>query len=162
MVKRIVRAVKGLVAQHDVAQGATEAGIFDHSKRWTDGLASMTVVRLVVWVAIAAFAYQGVLSDAFKLTEWMDDHQFYSWEESDRMTLLRWGQLPAWNPYWCGGTVGAAAPEDPFFGPDFLLRIVFAIGYMNFFAAGGLLVLLLTRRDTLASFVALSGDAAVG
>jgi len=32
-----------------------------------------------VWVAIAAWIYQGILSDPFKLTDWMDDHQFYAW-----------------------------------------------------------------------------------
>lgn len=103
--------------------------LFERTKRWTDGVASITVVRLIVWIAIAAAIYQGVLSDAFKATDWMDDHQFMSWEESDRMTLLRWGQLPQWNPYWCGGTVGAAAPEDPFFGPDFLLRLAFGVSH---------------------------------
>ena len=99
------------------------------TRRWTDRLASMTVVRLVVWVAIAAWVYQGILSDPFKLTDWMDDHQFYSWEQSDRMTLLRWGQLPAWNPYWCGGTPGIAAPEDSFLSPDFLLRLVYGVSH---------------------------------
>jgi hypothetical protein len=99
------------------------------TKRWTDRVASMTVVRLVVWVAIAAWVYQGILSDPFKLADWMDDHQFYAWEESDRMTLLRWGQLPAWNPYWCGGTAGIAAPEDSFLSPDFLLRLVWGVAH---------------------------------
>lgn len=127
MLKRIAYAVKRFVAQQDPP--SPSPGMFESTQRWTDSLASMTVVRLAVWVAIAAFAYQGVLTDAFKMTEWMDDHQFHSWEESDRMTLLRWGQLPAWNPYWCGGTVGAAAPEDPFFGPDFLLRILFGVAH---------------------------------
>jgi hypothetical protein len=129
VVKRIWGGLKRIALQQDTPALADEAPLFDHTVRWTDRLVSLTVLRLVVWVAVAAFVYQGVLSDAFKLTDWMDDHQFYSWEESDRMTLLRWHQLPAWNPYWCGGTVGAAAPEDPFFGPDFLLRIVFGVAH---------------------------------
>jgi hypothetical protein len=120
-------ALKRLATLHDAPGAPANASVFERTTRWTDGLASMTVLRLVVWVAIAAYTYQGVTSDAWKLTDWMDDHQFYSWESSDRMTLLRWGQLPAWNPYWCGGTVGIAAPEDPFLGPDFLLRIIFGV-----------------------------------
>ena len=99
------------------------------TKRWTDRIASLTVLRLILWIAIAAWVYQGILSDPFKLADWMDDHQFYAWEESDRMTLLRWGQLPAWNPYWCGGTAGIAAPEDSFLSPDFLLRIFFGVAH---------------------------------
>ena len=90
----------------DIAVGHMVKDPLALTKRWTDRIASMTALRLIVWVAIAALVYQGILSDPFKLADWMDDHQFYAWEESDRMTLLRWGQLPAWNPYWCGGTVG--------------------------------------------------------
>lgn len=105
------------------------ADLFERTERWPDRLASMTIVRLILWVAVATWVHQGIYSDAFKLTEWMDDHQFYAWEHVDRETLVRFGQLPAWNPYWCGGTVGIAAPEDPFLGPDFLLRIVFGVAH---------------------------------
>lgn len=102
--------------------------------RWPDRLLSLTVLRFILWITFATLSHDGVLSDPFKLAEWMDDHQFYSWEESDRMTLLRWHQLPAWNPYWCGGTVGISAPEDPFLGPDFLLRLVFGVSIGRRFA----------------------------
>jgi hypothetical protein len=97
--------------------------------RWPDRVLSITALRLVIWVTVAAFTHQGILSDPFKVADWMDDHQFYSWEESDRTTLLRYHQLPAWNPFWCGGTVGIAAPEDPFLGPDFLLRLLFGVAH---------------------------------
>lgn len=97
--------------------------------RWPDRLFALTPLRFVVWTMIAVVSHTGILSDPFKLAEWMDDHQFYSWEEADRMTVLRWHQLPEWNPYWCGGTVGVAAPEDPFFGPDFLLRLVYGVSH---------------------------------
>jgi hypothetical protein len=124
VVKRIYRWAKRVLAHHDLPDSNP---LFERTTRWTDRLANVTLIRLIVWVAIAAWVHQGVTSDVFKLADWMDEHQFYSWEESDRMTLLRWGQIPAWNPYWCGGTVGVAAPEDPFFGPDFLLRIFFGV-----------------------------------
>ena len=124
VVKRIYGWAKRTLATADLA-GSNP--LFEHTQRFTDRLANVTLLRLIVWVAIAVWVHQGVVTDAFKVAEWMDDHQFYSWEETDRMTLLRWGQLPAWNPYWCGGTVGIAAPEDPFLGPDFLLRIFFGV-----------------------------------
>lgn len=97
--------------------------------RWPDRVFSLMALRLVLWVMVAAFTHEGILSDPFKVADWMDDHQFYSWEESDRTTLLRYHQLPAWNPFWCGGTVGIAAPEDPFLGPDFLLRLLFGVAH---------------------------------
>ncbi len=97
--------------------------------RWPDRVLSLLTLRLVLWVAVAAYTHEGILSDPFNVADWMDDHQFYSWEEADRTTLLRYLQLPAWNPFWCGGTVGIAAPEDPFLGPDFLLRLVFGVAH---------------------------------
>src|SRR5262245_27638196 len=97
--------------------------------RWPDRLLNLMVVRLIVWVALASWVHVGVLSDAFKVADWMDDHQFYAWEQSDLMTWQKWGQLPVWNPFWCGGTVGIGAPEDPFLGPDFLLRMFFGVAH---------------------------------
>ena len=129
MVKRVAqvaRWMRRMIVQHDLTP---DTGIFEHTSRWIDRLASITLIRLLVWVAVAAWVHQGIYSDAFKLAEWMDDHAFNAMEEGDRMTLLRWGQIPAWNPYWCGGTVGVSGPEDPFFGPDFLLRIAFGVSH---------------------------------
>jgi hypothetical protein len=97
--------------------------------RWTDKLAALVLARLVIWVAVAVYSHEGILTEGWKLADWMDDHQFYAWEEADRMTLLRWGQLPAWNPYWCGGTIGIGAPEDPFLGPDFIFRLIFGVAH---------------------------------
>ena len=105
--KRVFGWIKGVIAQADEAGAST----FEVTSRWTDRLANVTLVRLVVWIAVAAWVHQGIYSDPFKLAEWMDDHAFHAMEEGDRMTLLRWGQLPAWNPYWCGGTVGVSGPE---------------------------------------------------
>lgn len=102
--------------------------------RWTDRLAALTLARFVLWITIAVFSHEGILTDPWKLADWMDDHQFYAWEEADRMTLLRWHQLPAWNPYWCGGTIGIGAPEDPFLGPDFLFRLIFGVAHGRRFA----------------------------
>ena len=97
--------------------------------RWPDRVVSLTALRLVLWVLVATFTHEGILSDPFNVADWMDDHQFFSWETSDRATLLQWHQLPAWNPFWCGGTPGIAAPEDPFLGPDFILRLIFGVAH---------------------------------
>ena len=130
--QRAFEQLKRLALHQDPPTVADTNGGLPVSKRtlaWTDKLTALVLVRFAVWMAITAFVYRGITSYAWKLAEWMDDHQFYAWEESDRMTLLRWGQLPAWNPYWCGGTVGIGAPEDPFLGPDFLLRLVFGVAH---------------------------------
>ena len=106
---------------------AKKNAFFTETVRWTDRLASMTALRLVIWVLVIAYTHAGIVSDPLNLAAWMDDHQFYAWEDSDRTTLLHYGQLPAWNPFWCGGMVGIPAPEDPFLSPDFILRLVFGV-----------------------------------
>lgn len=109
--------------------------------RWTDRVVDVTALRFIVWVAIAVWVWQGVLTDPFKLADWMDDHQFYAWEQADRMTLLKWGELPVWNPFWCGGTVALSAPEDSFLSPDFLLRLIWGVAHGRRLATMLLLVL---------------------
>ncbi len=95
--------------------------------RWTDRLLSSSAVRIVLWIVIARAVWTGLWTDPFNLAEWMDEHQFYSWETSDSHTMLHWFELPQWNPYWCGGTVGLSAPEDGSLSPDFLLRLIFGV-----------------------------------
>lgn len=104
-------------------------GLFKQTVRWTDRLAEMTILRLLLWILIVAYTHEGIFTDPFNIADWMDDHQFYAWEDADRTTLLRFGQLPAWNPYWCGGSVGIPAPEDPFLSPDFVLRLIFGVAH---------------------------------
>lgn len=95
------------------------------TKRWLDTLVEITVVRLIAWVAIAVTTYPGVLMNPFKLANWFDDHALYGYDEADRITVLRYHQLPAWNPFWCGGCTGISEPEDSFYSPDFILRLMF-------------------------------------
>lgn len=93
--------------------------------RWLDNLVEITVMRLVIWLTIAVSTYPGVLQNPFKLANWFDDHALYAFEEFDRQSVLKYHQLPAWNPFWCGGKLGISEPEDPFYSPDFILRLLF-------------------------------------
>ncbi|MBX3231101.1 MAG: hypothetical protein KIT84_37190 [Labilithrix sp.] len=95
------------------------------TRRWIDGLVELLVLRLVAWFYLVVTTYPGVLQNPHKLANWFDDHTLYAFDEADRITLLKYGQLPAWNPYWCGGCTGIAEPEDSFYSPDFLLRLIF-------------------------------------
>lgn len=98
------------------------------AQRWTDWLFSIVWLRLAFFLAVVHEAVPYLFSNARHLLEYMDDHQFYTWELANKITVLRYHQLPAWNPYWCGGTLGVAAPEDIFFAPDNLLRLFFDVG----------------------------------
>ena len=103
--------------------------LFPQTYRWTDRLFSLTALRLILWIVVVAWTHAGIFTDPFNIADWMDDHQFVGWEESDRSTFLRYHQLPAWNPYWCGGSVGIPQPEDPFLSPDFVLRLIYGVAH---------------------------------
>jgi hypothetical protein len=56
------------------------------------------------------------------IQDW-DQHLFY--QAVPRDTLLRYHQVPLWNPYYCGGTVMLANPQSRFLSPSFLLVLLF-------------------------------------
>jgi hypothetical protein len=50
------------------------------------------------------------------IQDW-DQHAFY--HEAGRVSLLQYGQLPQWNPYYCGGTDLLANPQSRVLSPTF-------------------------------------------
>jgi hypothetical protein len=99
-----------------------------HGARWTDWLFSFMWLRFALYIAVIHELMPTLFQNSRNLLEYMDEHQFYAWELANKITVLRYHQLPAWNPFWCGGTLGVAAPEDIFFAPDNLLRLFFDVG----------------------------------
>jgi hypothetical protein len=97
------------------------------TRRWTDLVLELWTVRFVLWLVVVGFLVPAFLDHPYHLPEWMDDHQFQAWEWANYKTVKEYHQLPAWNPYWCGGTLGVAAPEDSFFAPDTILRFLFGV-----------------------------------
>jgi hypothetical protein len=81
------------------------------------------------------------------IQDW-DQHAFY--HEAGRVSLLRYGQLPQWNPYYCGGTDLLANPQSRVLSPTF--PIILLIG-----TVAGLKIELL-----LFTFVGLLGVYALG
>jgi hypothetical protein len=99
------------------------------SRRFSDRLLSLAALRVVLW-AIAAQAFlPGVVGDdPYKLAAYHDEHFWYLHEDAAREAMVRYHELPAWNPYFCGGISGIANPQDTSLAPDFLLRMVFGVG----------------------------------
>lgn len=95
--------------------------------RFLDGVLALAPLRLAIWVATIGALFPAFFTNPHKLHHFMDDHQFYNWEQADRISILEFGQLPLWNPYYCGGIVSAAAPESGVFAPDYLLRLVYGV-----------------------------------
>ena len=95
-------------------------------KRFSDRLLALFGVRLVVWVLAGSVFLGGVLIDPVgKVSSYHDEHNTVMHEEAARKTWGDYGQIPAWNPYFCGGIVGIANAPDASAAPDFILRIVY-------------------------------------
>ncbi len=85
-------------------------------------------LRLVLWLFVAASVTPHLLKDPFHVTDNYDEHYFYAHDDAARITMARYHELPAWNPYYCGGIPLAANPQDESLAPDFLLRLAYGTG----------------------------------
>ena len=56
------------------------------------------------------------------VADW-DQHAFY--HEAARVSILQYGQIPQWNPYYCGGTDLLANPQSRVLSPTFALILLF-------------------------------------
>jgi hypothetical protein len=72
-------------------------------------LASTALVLVFLAPMLAAWGRWGI-------EDW-DQHAFY--HEAARLSLLEYGQIPLWNPYYCGGTDLLANPQSRFLSPTF-------------------------------------------
>lgn len=62
--------------------------------------------------------------DYWGVSDW-DQHLFY--HEVPRITMLEYGQLPLWNPYYVGGTVMLANPQSRVLSPSYALILLFGV-----------------------------------
>ncbi|MGH7327143.1 MAG: YfhO family protein, partial [Polyangiaceae bacterium] len=85
-------------------------------------------LRFVLWLFVAAAVTPRLVNAPFNVTDDYDEHYFYAHDDAARITMARYHELPAWNPYYCGGIPLAANPQDESLAPDFLLRLVYGTG----------------------------------
>ncbi|MDP3274652.1 MAG: hypothetical protein Q8Q09_05610 [Deltaproteobacteria bacterium] len=96
--------------------------------RWTDWLFSFGWLRFALYLMVLHTLMPSLFANARHVLDYMDDHTFHHLELANKITVLEYHQLPAWNPFFCGGNVGLAGPEDSFYAPDTLLRWFFDVG----------------------------------
>lgn len=82
------------------------------------------------WFALAVFLIISLTATfpVFKNIDYLgtgdwDQHFFYN--AVPRETMLKFHQIPLWNPYYCGGNVLLAHPESVWLSPMFLLVLIF-------------------------------------
>ncbi|MBN1605232.1 MAG: hypothetical protein JW940_01290 [Polyangiaceae bacterium] len=81
-------------------------------------------VRLGAFCFIALVALQPALGRAGLLNEIRDAQFLFAYDMSAVDSVLYYGQLPLWNPYYCGGIYALGAPEVSFVSPTFLLSLL--------------------------------------
>jgi hypothetical protein len=111
----------------------TEAAVTSRpfTSRFTDRLLALAGVRFVVWILVAASLTPSLWNagtSPHNVTSHYDEHYFIAHEEAARISMAEFHEIPAWNPYYCGGIPLAANPQDETFAPDFLLRMWFGTG----------------------------------
>ena len=82
------------------------------------------------WVAIGIFAVLAFITVSpifsnignWGANDW-DQHFFYY--EAARKSIVDYGQMPLWNPWYCGGNALMAHPESVALYPLFLLNLLF-------------------------------------
>jgi hypothetical protein len=82
-------------------------------------------VRLGAFCLVALVALLPALGRAGMLNEIRDAQFLFAYELSAVDSVLNHGQLPLWNPYYCGGIYALGAPEVSFVSPTFLLSLLF-------------------------------------
>lgn len=88
-------------------------------------IADRTAVRVAVFALIATVLVWGMLPYAGFTNEFRDAQVMTLYERTAVDTVRRFGELPLWNPWYCGGLDGLGAPQSRFASPTFLLSLLF-------------------------------------
>lgn len=87
--------------------------------------AERTAVRLAIFSLIATALVWAVLPTAGALNEFRDAQVITLHERAAVDAVLRFGQLPLWDPWYCGGLHALGEPQSRAFAPPFLLSLIF-------------------------------------
>ena len=88
-------------------------------------LAERAPTRLAFFSILALAALWGALGSAAEVNEFRDAQFLFAYQEAAIDTVRRFGQLPLWNPYYCGGMYALGALQVGFASPPFLLGLLF-------------------------------------
>jgi hypothetical protein len=82
-------------------------------------------VRAALFSSLAVWAKWPILRHAALLNDFRDAHYFTLFEEAARLSVVKFHELPLWNPYYCGGEPGLGTPSAWFVSPTFVLTLLF-------------------------------------
>ncbi|MBL8912296.1 MAG: hypothetical protein JNM17_16515 [Archangium sp.] len=88
-------------------------------------LAADPYVRVCFFFALALIATLPWLLTAGGFNEFRDAQVLWLYEDQARRSVLDFGQIPLWNPEFCGGLPALGTPQARFGSPLFLLTLIF-------------------------------------
>src|SRR4051812_47252522 len=88
-------------------------------------LAENTAVRVALFVLLATVLVWSAIPHASFLNEFRDAQVLSLHERAAVLSVRKFGQLPLWDPFYCGGLYGLGTPQSRFASPAFLLSILF-------------------------------------
>lgn len=102
--------------------------------------AARAAARLFVFALVAAAFAWPALELGAGLNEFRDAQVLRQYEKV-AVEAVRAGDLPLWNPYYCGGMYALGSPQARFASPTFLLSVLFGAGRAEALAAFLMLLL---------------------
>lgn len=90
-------------------------------------LAERTSVRLAVFALIALLLVWTSLGSAGSFNEYRDAQVLTLHEQAASLSVRSFGELPLWNPWYCGGIYGLGEPQSRFASPAFFLTLLFGV-----------------------------------
>lgn len=106
-------------------------------------LASRTVgVRWTLWLAVSVWFLWPLVKNPYQLGTMHDAAYFLHHAEAAWRSWHDYGQLPAWNPWFCGGIPGLGNLQESGVSPTVVLQLALGLmpgitmGLVLFFAAG--------------------------
>lgn len=82
-------------------------------------------VRLAVFSLLALVLAWPLLSTAGAMNMFRDAQVLDAYEHHAALTVRQFGQLPLWDPYYCGGIYSIGSPQTRHVSPTFLLSVLF-------------------------------------
>jgi hypothetical protein len=88
-------------------------------------IATDPFARLGVFALLALVATWPLLGTPEGINTFRDAHVLSHYESVARSSVVRWGQAPLWDPYYCGGMYLLGTPQARFASPTFLFTLIF-------------------------------------
>ena len=98
-------------------------------RRLGDRLLGWLGVRLVIFLLAArAFLPDVLTAPPHNVAQYHDEHYYVMHDDAARRTVVDHHQVPAWNPWYCGGMIGLEFATSSEMAPEFLFRYLFGTG----------------------------------